>query len=173
MAPFERPVSLSIYGNYAHVGYASWPNIILDISDVSNIQIAQTYLTPGNSYCIQQVGDFLFTADYTSFLIFGFGLTDIDDKYIDGIPTDITFPVNYPNPFNASTTIEYNLPASSMVVIEIYDILGRKIESLYPGFRGPGYNMTAWGAHGVSSGVYFYKIIADGYTQKEKMLLLK
>lgn len=169
----QWPTSISIYGDYAHIGYGSWPNSILDISDVSNIQIAQTYHTPGNSYCIQQVGDVLFIADHTSFLIFGFGLTDIDDKYIDGRPTDITFPVNYPNPFNASTTIEYNLPVSSMVVIEIYDILGRKIDRLNPGIREPGYNKTAWDAHGVSSGVYFYKIIADGYTQKEKMLLLK
>jgi hypothetical protein len=59
------------------------------------------------------------------------------------------------------------------VVIEIYDILGRKIETLVDGYRSPGSYTAVWNANDVSSGLYFYRFLASDHTEVKKMLLLK
>ena len=103
---------------------------------------------------------------------------------IEGYPTDVLegfeeipdifaiFP-NYPNPFNATTTIKYNLPNSADIIIEIYDILGRSIETLVNGQQQAGYHQGVWDAKDASSGMYFYRIQAGDYSEIKKMLVLK
>lgn len=83
---------------------------------------------------------------------------------------------NYPNPFNPSTTIEFNLPAETDWRLEIYNVTGQKIKS----FSGNGagsqtvfWNGTNNSGQKVSSGVYFYKLMASGVSNSRKMLLLK
>ena len=80
---------------------------------------------------------------------------------------------NYPNPFNASTTISYILPKPTNVTIEIYDMLGRSIETLRTGAQPAGEHSIIWNADSFSSGMYFYKITAGEFGQTEKMTLLK
>ncbi|MCP4582380.1 MAG: T9SS type A sorting domain-containing protein [candidate division Zixibacteria bacterium] len=80
---------------------------------------------------------------------------------------------NYPNPFNASTTIRYNLTTSSSVKLDIYDILGRKVQTLFEGDQNAGMHTVLFNAEGFSSGVYFYRLTTEGYEQTEKMILLK
>jgi len=80
---------------------------------------------------------------------------------------------NFPNPFNARTVISYTLTEASPVKIEIYDILGRKIVMLCDEIQPAGYNQIIWDADSQPSGIYFYKIVVDGYSQVKTMLLLK
>ena len=80
---------------------------------------------------------------------------------------------NYPNPFNPSTTIEYSVPANSLVSLKVYDIQGREIAALINKQQDAGSYITTWNASNVSSGVYFYKLTAGSYTQTKKMLLSK
>ena len=87
---------------------------------------------------------------------------------------------NYPNPFNPATKIDYQLPADSRVSLIIYDISGREIKVLINNeFKKAGYYTTLFNAGGLSSGVYFYRIIAEGstgqsnYTLTKKLILLK
>jgi len=80
---------------------------------------------------------------------------------------------NYPNPFNASTTIRYNLQTASDVKIEIFDICGRKIENILDERQQPGYHQATWNAADFPSGVYFYALKAGGLGNIEKMTLLK
>jgi len=89
------------------------------------------------------------------------------------IPDKINFYRNYPNPFNAQTTIQYSLPVVSNVTIDIYDILGRKVETLIDKKRQAGYHQAVWNARDISSGMYFYKIQAGEFSQTKKMVLLK
>ncbi len=84
-----------------------------------------------------------------------------------------TLSQNYPNPFNAQTTIQYFLPWQSMVSIDIFDIFGRKIETLAPGMKSAGDHQAVWDANGRSSGVYFYSIKAGDYSGTKRMLLIK
>lgn len=93
----------------------------------------------------------------------------------DGIAVPKTFELsqNFPNPFNAQTTIKYSLPEASHVTINVYDLLGRNVATIVNEQKQPGYHQTVWNSHSVSSGIFFYKIQAGDFTEKKKMLLLK
>ena len=105
--------------------------------------------------------------------------TDIDPEIKDDLlPNAFTLSQNYPNPFNPRTTIEYSLPVRSHVNISIYNILGRKIITLIDATKAAGKYSIGWdGAtydgKPVSSGLYFYRLETDNYSEVKKMLLLK
>jgi hypothetical protein len=91
----------------------------------------------------------------------------------DNLPIEFSLSQNYPNPFNAQTTIQYSLPEKSMVTIDIYDILGRKIETLAEGIEPAGNHQAIWDAIGQSSGIYFYRIKAGDKVETKRMVLMK
>jgi hypothetical protein len=80
---------------------------------------------------------------------------------------------NYPNPFNPTTTIEYDLPIVSDVTLVIFDILGRKVVTLVSGLQQPGRQRVVWNAAEYPSGIYFYRLKADDFVETKKMVLLK
>ena len=85
---------------------------------------------------------------------------------------------NFPNPFNPTTAISYQLSAVSRVSLKIYNLLGQEVASLVDGDRLPGYHQETWDATRCASGVYIYQLIAtDDKGQKQvarkRMLLLK
>jgi len=93
-------------------------------------------------------------------------------------PGDFRLYDNYPNPFNPSTTISYDLPAASQVSLEVFNLLGRKVTTLVNGFQTAGHQKIYWNGQNsagvtVSSGVYFYRLTTDTYVQTKKMILLK
>ncbi len=99
------------------------------------------------------------------------GMTSIDDS--EPIPVDYSIEQNYPNPFNASTSIHYNLPRASHVTIDIYDLLGRKVETLLNEMQSAGHYRVVWNARNKPSGTYFYRIQTGDYIEMKKMVLLK
>jgi subtilisin family serine protease len=80
---------------------------------------------------------------------------------------------NYPNPFNPSTTIRYELPGNSDVRLEVYDMLGRRVALLVNEARQAGTHQAVFDASALSSGVYIYRLQAGGLVQTRKMLLIK
>ena len=80
---------------------------------------------------------------------------------------------NYPNPFNPSTTIRYELRWDGPVSLTVYDILGREVTTLVNGRQSAGPHAVVFDARGISSGAYFYTLRSGSYTKTEKMLLLK
>ncbi len=85
---------------------------------------------------------------------------------------------NYPNPFNPSTTIAFNLAEPSQVIIEVYNIKGEKVKTLVDGEYAAASHTITWNGDdnsgkSVSSGVYFYKMKAGSYTSTRKMILMK
>lgn len=80
---------------------------------------------------------------------------------------------NYPNPFNPATTICYQLAAVSHVTLKVYDVLGREVRTLVNGVETPGSYETRFNARDLPSGVYFYRLSADGLSRVGKLLLLK
>jgi hypothetical protein len=79
---------------------------------------------------------------------------------------------NYPNPFNAATTIVYRLPSSDFVTIDIYNIIGQKIDTLVNDYKTSGEHVTTWFSEGLPSGIYFYKLKV-GDIEETKMLVLQ
>ena len=80
---------------------------------------------------------------------------------------------NYPNPFNPSTMIEYTLAKESFVRLKIYDVLGREIKTLVDEKESVGKHTVQFDASGLTSGIYFYRITAGGFSQSQKMILIK
>ena len=80
---------------------------------------------------------------------------------------------NYPNPFNPSTTIKFDLPKSSQVNLKVYDILGREVSVLVNEKREAGAYEVKFDGSALASGMYFYRIQAGSFVQTKKLLLLK
>ena len=80
---------------------------------------------------------------------------------------------SYPNPFNAATAITFHLPAASNVKLAVYDIGGREIVNLASGFHPAGVYEVVFDGSQLSSGVYFARLEAGGFTQIRKLLLIK
>jgi hypothetical protein len=89
------------------------------------------------------------------------------------LPREFALLGAYPNPFNARVTIEYALPTDSHVKLEIFDLLGRKIETIVDGFETAGFRSVTWNAANHSTGMYFYRISMGNFTDTKKMTLLK
>lgn len=89
------------------------------------------------------------------------------------IPTEFKLEHNYPNPLNPTTTIHYQLPEISFVVISIYDVLGNEVTKLVNRNQEPGVYDVVFTAKNYSNGVYFVKLQAGKYMSVKKMLLLK
>ncbi len=98
--------------------------------------------------------------------------TNLDDP-LTAVPTEFALSQNYPNPFNPSTSFSYALPEDCHVRIEIFDILGRRIETLVDGWQPAGNYSVSWNSEGRSSGLYFYRISAGEFSAARKMVLLR
>jgi hypothetical protein len=104
---------------------------------------------------------------------------------LSGVPATYELYNSYPNPFNPSTTITYGLPQQSKVTLKIYTVLGQEIATLVNDIQSANYHRIQWNGRDnngtqVSSGVYFFRIVAqplDGkanpFTQVRKMMLMK
>jgi hypothetical protein len=91
----------------------------------------------------------------------------------DQLPTEYNLAQNYPNPFNPKTQISFALPHSGKVKLVIYNVLGQEVETLVDGEMVAGNHAVSWEASKYASGVYFYRLDAERYTQTLKMMLLK
>ena len=88
-------------------------------------------------------------------------------------PTVYYLEQNHPNPFNPTTTISYNLPEQTHVLIKVFDVNGKDIATLVNRTQNLGrYNLT-FDASNLTSGVYYYRIIANDFLQMHKMILVK
>ena len=87
--------------------------------------------------------------------------------------TNYTLSQNYPNPFNPSTQIKFALPKDGFVTLKVYNVLGKEVASVVNEYKTSGNYSVNFSAKNLSSGIYFYTIKADGFTQTKKMTILK
>lgn len=98
-------------------------------------------------------------------------ITGINNQ--NGIPFSYSLKQNYPNPFNPVTSISFDIPISGFVKLEIYNLIGEKIaEFLNKNLTAGTYNIE-WDASAYPSGLYFYKITTNAFTETKKMILIK
>ncbi len=80
---------------------------------------------------------------------------------------------NYPNPFNPATTISFSVPQAGNVVVEVFDVRGRKVSEMFKGaLEAKDYSLN-FNGEGLSSGTYFYRVTGNGFSATEKMQLVK
>ncbi|NOX65593.1 MAG: T9SS type A sorting domain-containing protein [Chlorobi bacterium] len=116
------------------------------------------------------------------------GVTSVNELGLHA-PSDFTLFQNYPNPFNPSTKIQYTIAKSpllggdgrlarplgggGLVTLKAYDILGREVATLVNENKKPGYYEVQFNTSGLTSGIYFYTLRAEGFIQTKKMILLR
>ena len=89
------------------------------------------------------------------------------------VPKQFGLKQNYPNPFNPITNISFSLPTSERVRISVFDMRGRRIDTIVDESYGPGTHAVTWDATPFASGVYFYVIQAGKHTETKKLTLVK
>jgi len=120
------------------------------------------------------IGDILGNTGYTVnqyYASFHFVATAIDEEA--AIPDVYFLSNNYPNPFNPTTLFKYGLPEDAQVVFEIYDVLGRRVETLLNEKQRAGYHEVTWNGDKAASGMYFVRMQAGDFNSTKKMVLLK
>ena len=96
---------------------------------------------------------------------------------LPSVPLRFALRQNQPNPFNASTTIRFDLPTATMVRVEVFDVQGRRIRTLANHYYPAGYQTIRWDGStdrgdSVRPGVYLYRIIAGSFRAQKRMVLL-
>jgi len=116
------------------------------------------------------------------------GYTDSEGRYLiritesgadirPGIPEEFRLLQNHPNPFNPSTVISFELPHPAKIRIDVHNVLGRKVKTLFEGYQSESSGRVVWDATddsglNVPAGVYIYSLTAEGVRRNRKMLLL-
>jgi hypothetical protein len=126
-------------------------------------------------YLIKSSEDYFSKLDEILRKNFGSGKTETEKEII---PTEYVLYQNYPNPFNPTTSIKYEIPGQArndktLVILEVYDILGRKVKTLVNKKQQSGRYEISFNATGLASGVYIYQLRADKYISARKMILLR
>ena len=89
------------------------------------------------------------------------------------IPEKYILYQNFPNPFNPSTTIKFSIPKASYVSLKVYDIKGSIVANMINEYMNPGVYYSPFNGDGLSSGVYFYKLETESFTDTKRMIILK
>jgi len=90
-----------------------------------------------------------------------------------GSPNKIELSQNYPNPFNPTTTISFSLPQSGNVTLKVYNTIGQQVAELVNGYKEAGVHTVNFSASDFNSGVYFYRLETESFSELKKMILVK
>lgn len=132
------------------------------------------------AYCGDYPNSPVDSASFTFTVVQGIG-GDADGWILNGwfnddietLPSRTELLGNFPNPFNPTTTFSYALADESNVSLEVYNLMGRKVATVFEGHQEAGYRTVQWNAGDYSSGVYFYKLTVDDQVFTKRMTLLK
>lgn len=170
--------SIAISGNYIFIGTCCGSNNN-GINLSTNNGITWSQINQGFSF-IPTVRAFLIINNYI--------FAGIDDHSVwrrslseiigiknvpSEIPSSYKLEQNYPNPFNPSTSIKFALPKNEFVNLKIFDMLGRKVSTLVNEKLSAGTYQVEWNASEFNSGVYFYRIGTEDFTETKSMILMK
>jgi len=152
-----------------------WQDISRPIYDyIGGVQMLNSDTVICSGWVIDSTNRSLVLKSYTG------GLTTINN-FISEIPTSLSLGQNYPNPFNPSTMIKFDIASSpliplqrgNLVKIVVYDVMGREVQTLVnERLQAGSYEVMFYGS-GLTSGVYFYRMVAEGFSETRRMVLLK
>lgn len=148
--------------------------LIVDTAGITATQLQVEGLDPNQVYCWHVSSQ---TAEYDSPFseVFYFTTEEVSDIEDDEVTIMFSLAQNYPNPFNPVTTISYSIPSKirGTVNLQVFDVLGRKVKTLIKEKLSPGNYEIKFDAADLPSGIYFYRLTADHFSEARKMVLLK
>ena len=159
----------------------SWYFSLTGVADgeTKQLYIDSTKIGPAGDFTYVDVNGSTITPKFGAKLSFSVTFKPSSDVKIDNlIPAKFELTQNHPNPFNPATKFSYSLVRKGKVNISVFNILGQKVTTLVDGERDAGVYEEVWtgqddAGQAVASGVYFYKLVTDGFEQTRKMLLMK
>ncbi len=159
-------------------------NVGVSFSAVQSNNFSYNNIIADPQFCDAENGDFHLQAsspclpennEYDVLMgALGAGCTQTDIlEYYENMPYEFSLQQNYPNPFNPSTEISFSLPRMSFVNLNVYNLLGQKVETLVnKEIEAGNYNVN-WDGQDVASGIYFYRLETGDFVETKKMVLLK
>ena len=129
---------------------------------VPNISSENCLIRLGNYPCNYDLSDSVFKITYP-----------VSTEEEKTLPTQFSLEQNYPNPFNPSTKIQFSLPQTTFVTLEVFNLLGKSVGVLVSEELNAGTYNHNWDATTLTSGIYFYKLQAGNFVQTKKMILMK
>ena len=183
----QRPAGMKWINLLTDVGYLHDANLVYEAT--VNLQVGQTggdfpigYLVTVNTMDMlkflndQDVDQELAGSDTSmNHMVNVVGASAVEHQ-VSNIPEDYSLSQNYPNPFNPSTSFTYSLKQAGDVTISVYDAAGKEVQILVNGFREAGSYVVKFEASAsvaLASGIYYYRIVTNGFSQTNKMVLIK
>ncbi len=160
----ERIKDITATEDFLYLAVGMRGIIALDVSDPEDLEVAGYYNTTGSAYEVHVMGNLLVVADNTNIGIYENSLLGAP-----GIPDEREKPLGFvlhpafPNPFNSSTGIGFQLPYQTHVNLSIHDQHGREVSSLLNQTLSPGAHEIHWQAVGQPSGMYYCRMDAGGF----------
>ncbi|MDQ3022667.1 MAG: T9SS type A sorting domain-containing protein [Bacteroidota bacterium] len=137
-----------------------------------NSQISNTASSLNSIYFIDKHTGWIAGSGGTILKTIAGGLTSINQSY-SSIFSSFELKQNYPNPFNPTTVISYQLAVNSIAILKVFDVLGKELITLVNEKQNAGSYAVDFSGEGLPSGVYFYKLETEDFTQTKRMILLK
>ena len=190
-----------LHGNFIHIAWIEHglgnPDIFYGVMEIGNDELVNIRRVNQDSTSgeVTQKDPTLLWANNSLFCFWSDGRSGLYQVYLSKatldtqtvnigyansgiLPDSISLYSAYPNPFNPTTTLRYDLPEDAQVNITIYDMMGRQVSTLVSSQQSAGYKSVQWNANNsagqpVSAGVYLYQIRAGEFVQTRKMVLLK
>jgi hypothetical protein len=150
----QNVAGVAPYGNYDYIAYCgTYPSTVIDRANFRFGVIPSPLASFGGDWTLE--GGWLEGHEYVN------------------VPSEAALLSAYPNPFNAQTTISFEVPVESRVTLEVYNTMGQRVAALVDEYTAAGYYQMTWDASGYSSGIYFYKLTAGDFAQTRRMMLVK
>ena len=179
--PLGSPRDIKIIENIAYIchyrsidSYSNYKISVMDIEDPESMEEMGFYDVPVNAYQSFISGENIFVAEGNSMGIYRFTPPNgvENDPDVQVLEEFLLYPT-YPNPFNSTTTITYNLPQTSNITLQVYDISGRMFSQLFNGMQEAGIHAATVEAETWASGLYFVRLEAAGRVFTQKVMFIK
>jgi hypothetical protein len=164
--------SIAISGDYAFVTAGDSGLYVANISEPRTPRLTGHYTTSGSAQRVAVEGSMAYVAEMTSLGIYDCSAATSASENFIVHPSSFSLSA-YPNPFNPTTTIRYDLPQSGPVQLSVYDILGRHVRTLFNGPQTAGSHTAQFDGSAFSSGIYFVRLTANQHETNQKIVLLK
>ena len=169
--PGTAILCLAASGNNVFAGtYGS--GVFLSTDNGSNWEAFNDGLDYKTIYSLAVNDGYLFAGSYGTVSIRKLIPTSINEITKPNISNFVLYQ-NYPNPFNPTTTINYDLPRGGKVLINIYDMIGRKVRTLVNEYKSAGSYSIEFGAKNLTNGIYFYRMQSGDFIETKKLVLMK
>lgn len=175
---------ITMSGMFAHTELFNQNISLWDVSNVRSMNemffLAKAFNQNLSDWCIPNIKEeppfFASGSSFNSKFYPNWGcgqMTSINDEVNNELPHRTMLKQNYPNPFNPTTTIEYALKDASEVVLEVFNLSGKRISTLVQSSQSAGEYSISFNALNLPSGLYVYRLTTDVLVQTRKMLLVK